>query len=464
MASLGLPETYRVGGSVRDEALNRPGKDSDYVVRGASIDEIRDALTAAGAGAKALKLRDGRQVGVRAEVRGLGLVEIVLPRKEVTTGKGHRDFRIVCDPSLTLAEDAERRDFTMNALYRDVQSGLVLDPLGGMDDIAHGWIRTTHADSFRDDPLRTLRALRFASQLRFDLVPSTYAEMQVHAKHVTALTLKGVSGTALSELEKLLAGPAVGYAMRLMRDSGVLTALLPELASMVGFEQRSAYHDKALDDHVFDALQAAADLDASLRVRMALLFHDAGKPWMAWADEDGRLHYYAIPAIQAAGAGVPTAVYSHEWWGAFLAESALDRLNAPRDTRRDTRELIERHMLPLARVRSVKLHTWRAELGDDLLRDLIQHRRCDVLGKGGEVAEALQALDVLDTQLQDAIDAGVPRSTKQLALSGAQIAALGCKGPAIGDIQRQLLHEVMADPSRNDHDWLLKRAQHLAAA
>jgi tRNA nucleotidyltransferase (CCA-adding enzyme) len=464
MASLELPETYRVGGSVRDEVLDRPSNDSDYVVRGASIDEIRDALAAAGAGAKALRLRDGRQVGVRAEVRGLGLVEIVLPRKEVTTGKGHRDFRIVCDPSLTLAEDAERRDFTMNALYRNVRSGEVLDPLGGLDDIARRQIRTTHPDSFRDDPLRTLRALRFVSQLRFDLVAGTYAEMQVHAEHVTALTLRGVSGTALLELEKLLAGPAVGYAMRLMRDSGVLTVLLPELASMAGFEQRSAYHDKTLDEHAFDTLQAAADLNASPRVRMALLFHDAGKPWMAWAGDNGRLHYYAISPTQAAKAGTPTAVYSHEWWGAFLADSALDRLNAPRDTRRDVRTLIERHMLSLARVRSVKLHTWRAELGDNLLRDLIQHRRCDVLGKGGEIADALQALDLLDAQLQDAIDAGVPRSTKQLALTGAEIAALGFKGPAIGDIQRQLLHAVMADPSRNDRDWLLERARRLPAA
>jgi tRNA nucleotidyltransferase (CCA-adding enzyme) len=459
MASLGLPQVYAVGGSVRDQLLGRESKDSDYIVREASIAEIRSALAQAGADVAKLKLRDGREVGVRATVKGLGPLEIALPRKEVSTGNGHRDFTIVCDPNLLLAEDAERRDFTINALYRDAHSGEITDPLGGRRDLAFGRICTTHPDSFRDDPLRTLRALRFTSTLGFELGERAYCEMREHARYVTALTLKGVSGTALGELSRLLMGAHPGRALRLARDTGVLAVLLPELASILGFEQKSAYHDKDCDEHTFDAIQAAAGMDASLRVRMALLFHDAGKPWMAWADDDGNRHYYALTVQQIADRKArPTAVHSHEWWGAFLAEQALARLNAPADLRRDVTTLIERHMLPLGRVKRLKVRAWRMELGDPLLADLILHRRCDVVGKGGDTTDALAALDRLADQQAQAIEDRVPRSAKGLAITGSDLVALGLTGPGIGEVQRHLLHEVMADDSLNRRDWLISRA------
>jgi tRNA nucleotidyltransferase/poly(A) polymerase len=205
MASLDVPEVYRVGGSVRDELLGRPTKDHDYMVRGASIEQITGQLSGKVGSVRPLKLRDGRQVGVRFAYPG-GLCEVVLPRKEVSTGPGHRQFRIVCDPRVTVEQDAHRRDFTINALYRDVRSGKLVDPLDGGKDIMQERVRTTHPDSFRDDPLRILRALRFVSQLDFLLAPETYGEMCEHAKHVDALTLKGVSGTVLDELCKLLMG------------------------------------------------------------------------------------------------------------------------------------------------------------------------------------------------------------------------------------------------------------------
>lgn len=462
MASLGLSDVYAVGGCVRDGLLGRVSKDSDYLVRKASVDAIRAALIAAGAGVKPLKLRDGREVGVRAAVRGLGLLEIALPRREVSTGPGHRDFEIRCAPHYTLRQDAERRDFTINALYRNVKTGAIVDPLGrARRDLTFGLLCTTHPDSFRDDPLRTLRGLRFVSVLGFDLAERTYCEMREHARHVTALTLSGgTSGTALDELSRLLMGRHPARALRIARDTGVLTVLLPELVAMVGFEQDTAFHDTTCDEHTFDAITAAATRDASLRVRMALLFHDAGKPWMAWRDGNGRRHYYALPAGELAARGAPpTAVYSHEWWGVFLAKAALTRLNAPATLSRDVTTLIERHMLPVqGRVKPIKVRAWRAELGDALLADLILHRRCDVLGKALTAPQPAQALDQIEDEQRIAIQAGVPVSAKGLAVSGADLAAIGLRGPAIGHVQRQLLHEVMADVTRNDPAWLLHRA------
>jgi tRNA nucleotidyltransferase (CCA-adding enzyme) len=464
MASLGLPEVYAVGGSVRDQLLGCEGKDSDYLVREASIQQIREAFVAAGAqSVKPLRLRDGREVGVRAAVRGLRLIEVTLPRKEVSTGPGHRDFKIVCDQNLSLADDAIRRDFTINALYRDVKTDDILDPQGGERDIGARIIRTIHPDSFRDDPLRILRALRFVSTLGFNLELRTMLEMATHAGNVSALTLKGVSGTALEELSKLLMGEKPKYAFRLMRETKVLSVFLPELSSMIGFEQKSAYHDKTCDDHTFDAIQIAADHHASLRVRMALLFHDAGKPWMAWMDEDNHKHYYELTPEQIREYNAPpTAMYSHEWWGAFLAEKALTRFNAPADLKGDVLTLIERHMVPLRPVKAIKVRTWRAELGDSLLGDLITHRECDVLGKGDDTEDALYALSRLREEQTWTISQGVPRSTKELTIKGTDLVALGLKGPEIGEVQRELLHEVMAQPKLNDREWLLSRAAKLA--
>lgn len=469
MASLGFEETYRVGGSVRDELLGVPVKDHDYVIRNQSLERIEAQLVIRGIHPKPLRLRDSHVVvGVRFSHPRTGLVEVVLPRTERSTGPGHRDFRIVCKPTVSLKDDALRRDFTMNALYRSVHTGTISDPLGrGLDDLEKGWIKTTHPDSFRDDPLRTLRALRFASVLGFDLVESTFEEMTKHAAQVTALTLKGVSGTALTELEKLLMGAQPARALCYMRDTGVLHVLLPELAATIGFEQRNQYHDTTVDEHTFNAVQAAAGAGAPLRVRMALLFHDAGKPWMAWRDPDGVNHYYAVEAertIKPISHKIPpTAIYSHEWWGAWLAGRALERLNAPASLRRDVHTLIERHMLPLHdKVRRMKVHTWRAELGDSMLRDLVLHRRCDVLGKPGDVGREFATLQAISDMQQEAINNKVPRCVKDLQIRGEDLLAIGANGEQVGVILDKLLHDAMAQPKLNTSGWLLERASKFA--
>jgi tRNA nucleotidyltransferase/poly(A) polymerase len=470
MASLDLPEVYRVGGSVRDELLGRESKDSDYMVRGAALQEIKAALDRADTTkVKPLKLRDGRQVGWRAHVRGIGLLEIVLPRTERSTGPGHTDFEIIASPDLPLEQDAERRDFTINSLYRDVYSGEVIDPLNmGRDDIEDRIIDTTHPDSFRDDPLRTLRALRFVSKLDgFALSGACHAQMERHADAVTGLTRKGVSGTALTEFGGMLMGRRPGLALRIARDTGVLTTLFPELEPMIGFEQRTVYHTKTTDEHTFDAVQAAASahVHAPLRVRWALLFHDSGKPDVAWTGDDGREHYYALSPERAVklGAG-PGSLEDHEMAGARRARKALKRLNAGSALIHDVDVLIKRHMLPLhENVKPFKVRKWRAELGDELLRDLIAHRLFDVIGKGGDISEAVEVLAWMEQERSRAASMGVPTNRKELAITGGQLHdTLGLTGRAIGWVQDRLLHEVLAQPNLNTPEWLLQRANKLA--
>jgi tRNA nucleotidyltransferase (CCA-adding enzyme) len=447
--SLGL-EAYRVGGSVRDEIIGREPKDADYVVR-APLETLFNRVMDTHGRPTPLKLRTGQIIGVIASPKGIGSMEIAIPRHEVSTGPGRHDFEITVDPDLPLHVDAERRDFTINAVYRDVETGKIMDPLYGVDAIKQKVLATTHPSSFRDDPLRILRALRFKSQLGFSFMERTELEMQDHADAVTGLTDKGVSGTALTELSKMLMGRRVAAALRDMRDFGIMAVLLPELTSMIGFEQDSRYHDMTTDEHTFTAIDAAAGMHCDLRVRMALLFHDAGKPECAWRGEDGRLHYYENKELDKP---------DHAVVSARLAREALNRLNAPKSLRSDVATLIERHMVSLSgKTRPAKVRRWRCELGDGLLADLFKHRLCDTMGKGEIDNSALMALARLEQIREDAERRHVPTSVKDLKINGNDAIEAGLKGPVIGKALHGVLHEVVSQPDekRLSRDWQLGR-------
>ena len=464
MASLGFSQTYRVGGSVRDELLGRSSKDSDYVIRSATLKEVAQALTNAGGKISKLKLRTGQQIGWRVDAPTVGRpLEIALPRREASTGPSRHDFMIDVDPTITLNEDAQRRDFTINALYYKLDTQTVIDPLDrGLKDLEARRLNCVHSASFAEDPLRILRALRFISKLDgFRLGLPTVRAMETFAPAVTGLTQKGVSGTALQELEGILMGRHPGAALQIAQETGVLAVFLPELAEMLDFEQQSPYHTKTTSEHTWDTLEAAAAMHnhAPIRVRMALLFHDCGKPVTAWLDENGVQRYYGKP-------GLPSEEPSskpHEYWSAVKAGEALARLNAPKKLRKDVITLVERHMLPLSQnIRPFKVRRWRVELGDDLLRDLITHRVCDVLGKGGDTVDEMEVLKWIAAEQQRAINQKVPASVADLPISGKAIKSFGAKGPRIGEIQRQILDEIVAQPKLNTHEWAKSRAKKLA--
>jgi tRNA nucleotidyltransferase (CCA-adding enzyme) len=468
MASLGI-EVYRVGGSVRDELLGRPVKDTDYMVRGIDLGDLFDLVKAQGHDVRVsvLKLRDGRPAGVRAARKGMGVLEIVLPRTEISTGPGHRDFEIVVAPDLSLEDDAIRRDFTFNALYREVGAedmDGIHDPTGrGLYDLQHKLVNTTHADSFRDDPLRTLRALRFVSVLGYDLGTATEAQMMDHAEHVTGLSINGyASGTVLDELSKILMGDDVRKALRLARDTGVLATLIPELAPMLGFDQDSRFHDMTADEHTFATLDVAAHVDAPLRVRMALLFHDSGKPEAAWVGDDGRKHYYShvehytVYDEEHSLTTEDHADVSERLWREFAT-----RAGSPRDMREDVAILVRDHMVGLTgKLKEAKVRRMRVRYGDDLLRDLLMHRACDVSGKGRVNTAYLQRLADMERVRQEACDAGVPSRPRDLEITGHDLMALGAEGPEIGRVQKALLDEVVSQPTETtlSRDWQLYRA------
>ena len=460
--SLGL-DAYTVGGAVRDELAGRASKDADFLVPGFDIAGLRDALASHGRTEELIVA--GRPVGVRffpaerlVRRKVPAGIELAPPRREVSTGPGRHDFDIVVDPTASVEQDLARRDFTINAMARRLADGVLVDPYGGRQDLDRGVLRTVSKTSFAEDPLRLVRGLRFVSQLDVEPDAETVRQMRAEADGVRLVSGEriggGLAADGLGELSKLLLGSRPAKALRLARDTGVLVALLPELEPSIGFDQESAYHGLTVDEHTFAVVQAAADSGLPLRIRLAALFHDAGKPLVAWRGRDGRLHYYARPGHSER---------SHEQVSAELAGEALARLRYPTDLRRRVLQIVRHHMLS-PRGDDKRARRLLARYGDELTFDLLDHKDVDLRGKrapddpppADQLAELAAFRKVVEHELSS------PHRLRDLAVSGRDLIELGyTPGPAIGHALRTLLNEVVERPSRNTREVLLARAEEL---
>ena len=443
MRSTGL-DAYLVGGAVRDKLLGKEPKDADFLAAGAGVAEIKEAI---GDTAKVEDLTVGEQlVGVRAKPDGIPeAVEIAPPRREVSTGPGRHDFEIVPDPNASVEEDLARRDFTVNAIAENIQTGEVVDPYGGAEDVKDRVLRTITPDSFRDDPLRIMRGLVRVSVDGLEPEPGTREQMVEHAA-----ALRNISGERIQgELNKLLMGDDPAKALRLARDTGVLAHMIPELSAAVGFKQESKYHDMTVDEHTFAALEAAAKGGAPLEVRLALLVHDAGKPASAWKGKDDRLHYYANEAL---------GKRAHEEVGTELARSMLKRLRYPRGTSNTVEALVAHHMFQdHAKPRPVKARKFLAEHGLERARMLIAHKRADMQGKDEEKTD-LTHLNEFGKLIE--AEKEQPLKVGDLEVSGKDLLEIGYPpGPALGVVLKDLLTEVIGQPQLNNRDWLLRMAR-----
>jgi tRNA nucleotidyltransferase (CCA-adding enzyme) len=414
---LGL-DAYLVGGAVRDELLGLESKDADFVVPGVDYDGLRRALEPHG------KVEEfevaGRRVGARLYPRDQRVraaapagIEFAPPRAERSTGPGRHDFVIVADPSLSIEDDMARRDFTVNAIARRLDTGDLVDPFAGQQDLKDGVLRTVGPRSFAEDPLRIVRGLRLVSQVGLTPDGSTVQQMREEAANVGL-----VSGERLGdELAKLLLGPQPAKALRLARETGVLAELLPELPP-------------ELDDHTLTVVQAAADSGASLAVRLAALLHDAAKQ--------------SAPAAE------------HAAHAADLADVALERLRYPVRLRTHVVRMIRAHSFHLDAIDERFARRFLREHGDDLAFDLVTHKQADLTGKGR--AEHERAAARLRELLEQ--ERAQPHRLQDLAVDGGDLIELGYReGPELGRTLDTLLDAVVDDPSLNTREQLLERAR-----
>ena len=303
--------------------------------------------------------------------------------------------------------------------------------------------------------MRLVRALRFVSQLGFEPDETTLRQMRDEAGAVQLVSGERIGGglqaDGMGELSKLLLGREPARALRLARDTGILVELLPEFEPAIGFDQESRYHDLTVDEHTFAVVQAAADAAASLAVRLAALFHDLGKPHVAWRGTDGRLHYYAKPGYSRR---------SHEQVGAELAGQALRRLRYPNALRERVVRIVRNHMFKPGKANAQRGRRFLAKHGDELAFELLEHKQADYLGKRGSDGEPppVEDLERLDR---------VPRrrsSTSGRARTASPISpstATTCSSSASGPGRRSDEHCATCSrrsstiPSRNTREQLL---------
>ncbi|MBP6345086.1 multifunctional CCA addition/repair protein [Neisseriaceae bacterium CLB008] len=255
-------DIYLVGGAVRDQLLNRKVFDRDWVVVGASVN---DMLTQG-------YLPVGKDFPVFLHPKTHE--EYALARTERKTSAGYTGFTVHADPSVTLEEDLARRDLTINAMAQ-AQDGSLIDPYGGQADLQQGLLRHV-SDAFVEDPVRILRIARFAARYGFSVAPETQALMQamVHSGEVNALVAERV----WQELAKALMEPKPELFFETLRQCGALAVLMPEVDALWGVPQRADYHPEVdTGIHTMMVLQQAVQQGLDLPQRFAALTHDLGK-------------------------------------------------------------------------------------------------------------------------------------------------------------------------------------------
>ena len=290
-------DIYLVGGAVRDELLGYPVAERDWVVVGARPQDLLD--------------KGFRQVGKDFPVflHPQSKDEYALARTERKSGHGYTGFDVHCDPAVTLEEDLQRRDLTVNAMARDGEGNLV-DPYGGRDDLSARVLRHVSA-AFVEDPLRVLRTARFAARyahLDFTIAPET---LKLMAEIVDQGELAHLPAERVwTEMERALGERNPDVFVEVLRECGALAELLPELEALFGVPQTAEHHPE-IDSgvHTLMALQQAASLSQSTEVRFAVLLHDLGK---GTTPEDQWPRHIA-----------------HEKRGVKLVKQACRRLKAP---------------------------------------------------------------------------------------------------------------------------------------
>ncbi|MDE7361847.1 MAG: HD domain-containing protein [Oscillospiraceae bacterium] len=418
---------YVVGGCVRDALMGLEPHDYD-ITTSALPNETERVFS------DCRVIETGIKHGtVTVLYKGVG-VEITTFRIDGDYADGRHPDKVTF--SRRVEDDLSRRDFTMNGIAYSPKIGFV-DPFGGEEDIRSGVIRCIGSPErrFSEDALRILRAVRFSSTLGFAVERGTAEAMTAHRSDLHKISAERI----FSELKRALCG---GEIQRVLSEHPKIFAeILPPLAEQIGYDQGSRYHDSTLYEHTARAVGAVPDEPA---LRLAMLFHDMGKPRCRTVGEDGECHYYGHAGISAE-----------------IADGLLVMLKCDNALRRRVCKIVKYHDLPVdTSRRSVKRRL--ARYGAELFRDLMLAQIADgtaqsELGRT-RVDAARQCL-----ALADKIAAEQPCMTlKELAVSGCDLRGIMPPSPLMGKVLAELLDEVLEERLPNNKEALLQRAAQIA--
>lgn len=317
--------SFYVGGYVRDDILGIPNKDIDIEIHNIEPNVLENIL-------KQFGNIEKRTVGNNFGIYNINRfnLDISLPRKEMAIGKGHKDFDIIVDPYLSLKESAKRRDFTTNALMKNILTGEIIDYYGGLDDLKKGIIRHIDDNTFAEDPLRVLRACQFAARFDFDIATETIELCK--NMDISTLPKERVAGELTKALIKGNKPSIFFNSLYEMKQ----TEWFKEVFDLKDVKQDTVYHPEGdVYEHTMSVIDEASTLfptgidnpDRYLPFMLSALCHDFGKLNTTKINNKGRI-----------------CAINHEKTGIPLANDFLDRIYNNKGFTRYIDNMIEFHM------------------------------------------------------------------------------------------------------------------------
>jgi poly(A) polymerase len=434
---LGL-ETYVVGGYVRDLVLGREGKDIDLVCVGSGI-ELAQEIARSQGGVGVTVFKNFGTAMIKLDEYEL---ELVGARKESYRSESRKP--IVEDG--TLADDQLRRDFTINAMGISLNSGNfgdLIDPFDGVGDLKKKLIKTPLEPdiTFTDDPLRMMRAIRFASQLNFDIEADTFESIIKNADRLKIISMERI----VEELNKIILSPTPSYGFKLLFHSGLLKEFFPEMILLHGVEYVDNHAHK---DNFFHTLQVLDNVSK-----------DSDDVWLRWA---AILHDIAKPQTKRFDKAIGWTFHGHEERGARMTPGIFRRLKLPMNEKMAfVQKLVRLHLRPIALVKEVTDSAIRrllVEAGEDI-DALMKLCRADITSKNSEkVAKFLRNFEKVEQKMIE-VEAKDHLRNFQPPISGDEIIQTFNLPPGriIGEIKEEIREAILEGVIQNDRDeaWQL---------
>lgn len=421
---------YLIGGSVRDLIMGRAVGDIDITTDAEPfqiLSVFKDCKT----------VETGIKHGtVTVFIDGIPCEITSFRQESIYSDNRHPDNVTF---SKSLKDDVLRRDFTMNSIAADLR-GNIVDLTDGKRDIENKIIRAVGnpLKRFQEDALRILRALRFSSVLSFTIEDDTKNALLKERERLKSISSERIN----TEFCKLLSGE---NAVEILREyHSVIEVFLPEIKKSVDFDQKNPHHIYTVFDHTLKALENSPQ---DLEIRLALLFHDLGKPMCARADEKGILHFKGHPKKSS-----------------LMADSIMKRLRFDNKTRENVLLLVNYHDTPITEekngeISKTKVKKLMSQLGADLCKKLITVKKCDNLAQNprfykgdGFYEEALKLVNEIIANKECL-------SISHLKINGSDLINIGFEGKEIGKMLKLCLENVMENKINNDKESLLTFAK-----